>query len=331
MKILHIGKPGNIERFTKEGSLLRTQRIVDMVRDLPVEEYLKQASDADAIIVDAITPIPAELIDAMPHLKIIHSEGVAFNAIDLEAATKRNIPVCNCAGMNAVAVAEQAVLLMCGMLRDIVGGDRAVRDGRQIEKKEAYMAAGNLMELSDLSIGLVGYGAIAKETARLLRAYGVQTIYYYKRTRLTAEEEEKEGVVYRDLPALLAESDLVSLHLPVNEETMHIADDDFFGQMKQGSYLVNTARGELVDDAALIRALQSGQLAMAGLDTLDDEPVAKDHPLLTAPQEVTDRILFSPHIGGITASSFRRGYTIITKNIERIAHGETPASIVNRS
>ena len=303
--------------------------MVDLKSDLPVEEYLRQAGDADFIIVDAITTISDELILQMPNLLVIHSEGVAFNAIDLKAADECGVYVCNAKGMNAMAVAEQAVLLMVGMLRNMVVNDAAVRNGHQIETKEGYMQNGNLYELADCSVGLVGFGDIAQKTAHLLKAYGVKEIYYYKRHRLDPEQEQQFGVQYRELDDLLASSRIVSLHLPVTDATMHMADHDFFAKMQPGSYLVNTARGELVDDAALIEVLKSGHLAMAGLDTLDHEPVLKDHPLLNQPRSIASRLLLSPHIGGITAASFYRGYAMIDEDLWLAAQGQEPKRVVN--
>ena len=303
--------------------------MVDLKSDLPVEEYLRQAGDADFIIVDAITTISDELIRQMPNLLVIHSEGVAFNAIDLKAADECGVYVCNAKGMNAMAVAEQAVLLMVGMLRNMVVNDAAVRNGHQIETKEGYMQNGNLYELADCSVGLIGFGDIAQKTAHLLKAYGVKEIYYYKRHRLDPEQEQQFGVQYRELDDLLASSRIVSLHLPVTDATMHMADHDFFAKMQPGSYLVNTARGELVDDAALIEALKSERLAMAGLDTLDHEPVLKNHPLLNQSSGITRRLLLSPHIGGITAASFYRGYAMIDEDLRLIAQGRKPKRVVN--
>ena len=303
--------------------------MVDLKSDLPVEEYLRQAGDADFIIVDAITTISDELILQMPNLLVIHSEGVAFNAIDLKAADECGVYVCNAKGMNAMAVAEQAVLLMVGMLRNMVVNDAAVRNGHQIETKEGYMQNGNLYELADCSVGLVGFGDIAQKTAHLLKAYGVKEIYYYKRHRLDPEQEQQFGVQYRELDDLLASSRIVSLHLPVTDATMHMADHDFFAKMQPGSYLVNTARGELVDDAALIEVLKSGHLAMAGLDTLDHEPVLKDHPLLNQPRSIASRLLLSPHIGGITAASFYRGYAMIDEDLWLAAQGQEHKQVVN--
>ena len=328
LKILHIGKAGNLERYADEDSILRTMEVSEGAHGLTDEEYLKIGGDADFIIADAISPVSGNLIEKMPNLKLIHSEGVAFNAIDLEAAKNRGIPVCNSGGMNASAVAEITILLMLGMIKDFVENDAAVRDGRQIEIKSGYMQRGDLAELSDCSVGLVGFGDIATETAKLLRAFGVKEIYYNKRYRLSKSEEETLQVQYLDMDELLGASDIVSLHIPLNESTKGMVDAKFFDSMKDGSYFVNTARGELVDDDALIQALRSGKLKMAGLDTLSFEPVERDHKLLNLPDEISRKIIFSPHIGGITASSIRRSYAYISQDIEAVMQGRIPGRIV---
>lgn len=329
MKILHIGKQGNLQRFAAADGFLNSLDLVDLKPDLPVEEYLSQAGDADFIVADAIAAVPGALIRQMPNLLAIHSEGVAFNAIDLKAADECGVYVCNAQGMNAMAVAEQTILLMVGMLRNIVVNDAAVRAGHQIEAKENYMQNGSLHELADCSVRLIGFGNIAQQTARLLKAYQVEHVYYYQRHRLDPAQEQQYGVHYRELDDLLAQSQIVSLHLPVTKATRHMADQTFFAKMQPGSYLVNTARGELVDDAALIEALKSGHLAMAGLDTLDHEPVLKNHPLLNQPRSISSRLLFSPHIGGITAASFYRGYAMIDEDLWLVAQGQEPKRVVN--
>ena len=322
LNILHIGRKGNMERFSPEDSLLydRETRITDLPAGLSDEDYLKAAPDTEHIIVDAIMPVSRALIEGFPSLRSIHSEGVAYNRIDCGAARERGVSVFHCTGMNAGAVAEQAILLMLGMLRNVAVNDRAVREGRQIAYKEAYMTRGDLTELSDLDVGLIGFGAIAEALAVRLRAFGVKNIYYFKRHRLPEQEEKTLGVVYKEQDELLRLSDLVSLHLPVTPDTIHTADEAFFSKMKKGSWFVNTARGELVDDEALVSALRTGRLKMAALDTLDNEPVTADHYLLQQ-KDIADRLLFSPHIGGITASSFRRGYRMIWEDIALIREG----------
>ncbi len=326
MKVLHIGRKENMERNTVKTDFTASVQVVSLPMGLSAEQYREACPDAEVIVADAIAPVPGELIRGLPHLQMIHSEGVAYNQIDIEAARACGVCACNCAGMNASAVAEQTVLLMMGLLKDVIAGDRAVRAGQQIRKKEGYMTRGDLKELRDCRVGLIGFGDIGKCTAKLLAAYGAHT-FYYKRTPLSAQEEREYSVMYLAQDELLASCDIVSLHLPVTPQTEHMCDAAFFEKMKPGAYFVNTSRGELVDDEALIEALRSGRVAMAGLDTLDHEPVAQDHVLVRQPEEIADRILFSPHIGGITASSFRRGYAMIWENIERIAKGECPKNV----
>ena len=328
LKLLHIGKPGNMERFTPKNSFTDSVTKIDLPAGCKTEEYLAQAGDADFLIIDPITWLNDDLISRMPNLKLIHSEGVAFNKIDLDSASRNGIYVCNCAGANASAVAEQTLLLMLGVLRDVVNNETAVRTGMQLSTKENYMVHGSLKELPDCKVGLVGFGAIGKATAALLKPFGAE-VYYYKRNPLSSEEEAAFSVKYFPLDELLHTCHIISLHLPVTPETTNMCNDAFFEKMQDGSYLINTSRGELVDNEALIRALHTGKLAMAGLDTLDNEPVQKDHILLNQPEDICKKMLLSPHIGGITGSSFRRSYEIIWKNAEKIANGEKPEHMVN--
>ncbi len=328
MKVLHIGKAENMKRYRPDTDFANTVETAEMTMGHTSGEYAAAMPDAEVIVADAIAEIPGELIERLPSLKMIHSEGVAYNKIDLDTASKCQVSVCNCAGMNASAVAEQTILLMQGMLKNVILNDRAVREGRQITVKEQYMAEGSLKELADCKVGLIGLGDIGKATAQLLAAYGAE-VYYYKRHRLEAEEEVKYHAMYLPLDDLLALCDIISLHLPVTKEKEKMCGYTFFEKMKPDSYFVNTSRGELVDDEALAAALKSGKLAMAGLDTLDYEPVQKNHPLLQQPEEIVNKIIFTPHIGGITASSFRRGYAMIWENLERLSEGRPLLRVVN--
>ncbi len=327
-KLLVIGREGLIERYTPDSSVYAGYEVTCVPVGTPEADILAVGKDAEYMICDAIAKVSGSLIRQLPNLKIIHSNGVAFNQIDVEAAKEQKIYVCNCKGMNAVAVAEQAVLLMTGLLRGVVTGDQALRNGRQIQVKEGYMAAGSLMELGECTVGLVGFGDIARATARLLGAYGA-TVYYYDMFRGTAGVEREYGVEYRELDQLLVLSDIVSLHVPVTKDTQNMADAAFLAKMKKGAFLINTARGELVDEAALLEGIRSGHIAGAGLDTITAEPVAADHPMLMAEPEVEEKILFSCHIGGITGASFCRGYEMIWADFAKVAAGEKPGHVVN--
>lgn len=327
MKLLVIGDRARTEKFLPDLPIVGETELVVVERGESDENILQEAADADAILADAISPVSAKLIDGMPNLRLIHSEGVAFNAIDCKAAAQRGIYVCNNRGVNAVAVAEQTLLLILGVLKHVVEGDAAVRAGGQIAFKEQLMVSG-IEELSGMTVGLIGFGAIAREVAKRLNAFDVDVVYT-KRHRLDEDEERALGVRYLERDELLATSDIVSAHVPVTSGTRGMADDAFFAQMKQGSYLINTARGEIVDNEALIRALESGRLKGAALDTVAPEPVTADNPLVTLPPELASRILLSPHIGGVTTNMFARAHRCVWENVARVARGERPVNVVN--
>ncbi len=328
MKILVIGKEGKLKHYTKEKERLEKFEISYVNTGASDEEILEAGIDADFILADAISAVSAKVIEEIPNLKMIHSEGVAFNKIDIEAARKKQVYVCNCKGMNATAVAEQAILLMLGLLRDVCGGDKAVRDGRQIKVKESYMVNGNLKELRDCTVGFVGFGDIAKATAKIAKVFGSEVVYYDV-FRAKDEVEKAYDVKYMELDDLLSVSDIVSLHLPVTPKTEGMADKAFFDKMKENAYFINTARGELVDEKALLDAIAEGHIAGAGLDTIIGEPVTKDSVMLQADEEVESKIIYSCHVGGITASSFARGYEMFWSDLDLVAEGKRPEHIVN--
>ncbi|MDR2106868.1 MAG: 2-hydroxyacid dehydrogenase [Coriobacteriales bacterium] len=327
MKLLVIGDTARVNKYLPPLEVTQQVERLVVARGTTDAEILKQAADAHFIMADAISPVSARLIEGMPGLKLIHSEGVAYNAIDLEAARRRKIPVCNCKGVNAGAVAEQTILLMLGCLRDVVNADAAVRAGQQIQTKERMMTEG-IRELGDCKVGFIGAGDIAQATMARLANWGCE-MSYYKRTPLERTVEKRLGARFESLADLLASSDIVSIHVPVTSETRDMADAGFFARMKPGSILINTARGEIVNQEALAAALVSGHLAAAGLDTLTPEPVSASHSLLQLPSAASGRIVFSPHAGGITEGTFYRAHRIIWENIARVTAGKEPINIVS--
>ena len=327
MKLLVIGDRKRFEKFLPDMDVVKQVETVVMGRGTSDDEIIGQVGDADFIVADAISPVGPKLMDAFPSLKLIHSEGVAYNAIDVTAARERGIVVCNNAGMNAGAVAEQAILLMLACLRHAVEGDAAVRSGQQIKMKERLMFEG-IRDLGDCTVGLVGMGAIARATSERLRAFGCDVAYWNHRRR-TPDEEARLGIRYLPLEELASSCDIVSLHVPVTPETENLVDASFLERMKADAILVNTARGEIVDQEALGDALIAGTIGGAGLDTLSPEPVEPDHPLALLTGNAATRLTLSPHIGGVTEGSFRRAWTTIWTNIARTAAGETPVNVVS--
>ena len=327
MKVLVIGDEKRFRKYLPELDIVERSETVVVDRGTSDGEIIGLVQNADAIVADAVSPVSKAMMEAFPSLKLVHSEGVAFNVIDVNAARERGIYVCNNAGVNAGAVAEQAILLMLACLRSAVVGDAAVRGGRQIQMKERLMVEG-IRELGDCKVGLVGFGAIAVQAAIRLRPFGCN-LAYWNRNRRPAQTEEELGVKFLELDELARTCDIVSLHVPVTPETTNLVDAEFLAKMKPDSILINTARGEIVDQVALASALEHGQIGAAGMDTLSPEPVTLDHPLASLRGPAAQRIIFSPHIGGVTQGMFRRAWTNIWQNIEHVEKGERPINVVN--
>lgn len=329
MKLLVIGKEGKLKNYIKDEEFYKAFDVITVPTGSTDDEILAAGKDSDVILADAISKVSKNVIDNMPNLKMIHSEGVSFNQIDIEAAKAKHVYVCNCKSMNASAVAEQTLLLMLGLLRDVVNGHFDCMEGRQLETKENFMVKGNLKELGDCKVGLVGFGDIAKYTAKFVSALGGK-VCYYDVFRAKPEVEAEYGVEFMPLDELLANCDIISMHVPVIPSTMHMANAEFFAKMKDGAYFINTARGELMDAMDLLDAIRSGHIAGAGIDTIEGEPVQKDNPILLAEPEVEKKIIYSCHVAGITASSFRRGYEMVYSDLMKVYNGQEPDRIVNK-
>ncbi len=327
MKALIIGKEDRFKKYMPNKEITLNVELIFCAMGTSDEELIEKGKEAEILIVDAIATVSKNVIDHLPNLKLIHSEGVGYNGIDTQAAKEKGIFVCNNKGINAGAVAEQTILLMLGLLRDVVRGDQLVREGYQIQTKEKAMVEG-ITELADCKIGLIGFGDIAKETAKRLVPFECE-IFYWNRARQSKEIEEEYQVTYLELDELASSCDFISLHVAVTEETTGMINKDFINKMKKTAYIINTARGELVHNESLREALIQGDIQGAGFDTVSPEPTTKDNPLVDLPIGVKEKVIYSPHIGGITTGTFVRAHKNIWNNIELIAKGERPNFIVN--
>lgn len=327
MKVLIAGGKERYQKLFPDFAKDLPVELVFCARDASPEEMAAACPDAGALLVDAITPVSAQAMDLLPQVKLIHSEGVAYSAIDTAAAKERGIYVCNNAGCNAAPVAELAIMLMLMLTRLALPAHRAVREGRQIQFKENIMQEGGL-ELGELSVGLVGFGDIGQAAARRLKPFGCPLYYYAPHRRPEALEEEL-GASYLPLEELAARCDAVMLACSVNESTKGMVNRDFLARMKSGAFLINTSRGELIDNLALREALLEGKIAGAGLDTIAPEPTPADHPLVDLPEHIRDRVICTAHLGGITEGSFRRAHTNIWNNVRLILEGKRPVHVVN--
>lgn len=249
----------------------------------------------------------AEMIAAAPRLKLIQKIGVGVNTIDLDAAKARFIAVCNLPGTNARAVAELTLALMLATLRRVPRFDAELRDGTWLNPA----LQDGIGELGGRVVGLVGYGAIPRLLAPVLVALGCTVIY-------TARHEIPDAIgTRRPLEALLAEADVISLHLPLTEETANLIDAAALARTKPGAILINTARGGLVDPVALEAALRTHRIAGAGLDVFAQEPIDPADPLLRLPN-----VVLTPHIAWLTTGTFDRSFTLAAENCRRLAAGE---------
>ena len=240
-----------------------------------------------------------------------------YDRADIEAARKAGVPIANNGGANSVAVSEHAVLLMLAV-------------SRQLVRQHTSVAAGNwrgnetprVHELRNKTLGIVGLGTIGKKTARLAAAFGMNIIYY-DIARLAEHEEDAIGVRFRLLKELLRESDLISLHTPLNDTTRHLIDAEELSLMKESAILVNTARGPVINEAALYDALTEGKILAAGLDVFDQEPPQPDNPLFKL-----DNVILSAHLAGPTFESNIARVRNAFDNVQRVARGEEPLWVI---
>ncbi|MCL1834595.1 MAG: NAD(P)-binding domain-containing protein [Oscillospiraceae bacterium] len=283
------------------------------------------ATKADVIVAASSLRIGADIIRNMPELKLVQAHGVGFNLIDVDAAREAGVYVCNCAGANARSVAEHAVMMMLALLKRYRYNEDMVYAGKQMDAK-IYCFENGLPDIYGRKVGIVGYGAIGKELASILKAFGCKLCYY----DTIVQDSGDADVAFMPLEELYTTCDIVTLHVPVTPETTSMVNAETLKLFKRGAILINSARGELMDQQAVAAALISGQLGALGADTLSPEPYTAENPLIgSLPEEVRYRVALSPHIAGVTESFFSRAYERGRGNIEAIMKNERPACIVN--
>jgi D-3-phosphoglycerate dehydrogenase len=269
-----------------------------------------------AFFIGGVAPIPASLIDAAPRLRLIHKWGIGVDKIDLAAARRRGIPVAFTAGSNAGPVAEFTILLMLAVLRRLPWRQEQLHAGQWLQARAEGRAES--LQLRGKVVGIVGLGAIGREVAKLLGAFGA-TARYYDVQRPAPDEEAALGVTYRDLDALLPEVEILTLHVPYLDETRQLLSRERIARLKPGAIVINAARGELVDEAALAEALENGHLAGAGIDVFAGEPPSLDNPLIRLR---VPGLVVTPHQAGLTFDNVANTARHIFRNVERVLDGE---------
>jgi len=252
-------------------------------------DLLRDVADADALLVRSATKVTREVIDAAPALKIVARAGSGVDNVDLDAASARGIVVTNAPGGNSISVAEHAMALMLALARSVAAADAAMKQQRW-EKKNLMGA-----ELRDKTLGVVGFGRIGQAVAHRGRAFGMRVLAHDP--FIAAHVADEVDVELVALDALCAQADYITLHLPVTDQTRHLFDAARLASCRRGVRLVNTARGELIDEAALADALASGQVGGAGLDVFQKEPPT-EWALASSP-----RVVATPHIAASTAEA----------------------------
>ncbi len=269
------------------------------------DELAGALADCDAIIVRNRTRVDRELLASAPKLRVVGRLGVGLDNIDVEACKARGIQVIPATGANALAVAEYVICAVMLLLRGQYLSSAAVAAG---EWPRAALGEGR--ETAGKTLGIVGFGGIGRITARLAQGLGMKVIAADALIPADSPLWRDAGVARRELEALLAEADAVTLHVPLTKETRHLIDAARIGRMKAGAVLVNSARGGVVDETALVAALRAGRLGGAALDVFEQEPVPGGSPLAGVPN-----LVLTPHVAGVTRESNARVSTMIADKV----------------
>jgi len=278
------------------------------------EALLPVLGDADALVTWGFIRVDAALLDLAPDLKIVANISAGTDNLDIPELTRRGVWATNVPDAFTVATAEVTMALMLSVMRRVTEGERFVRAG-QWHASEPGRFDG--VTLQGKRLGLIGFGRIAKEVAKRAAAFGMG-VGYFARHREAQDVEEALGVSYRPFEILLGESDVVSLHVPHTEMTHHLIGADQLAAMKPTAYLVNTARGKVVDEQALMAALDQGDIAGAGLDVFYNEPSVPE-PLMRLPN-----VAVTPHLGGATREARREAQRLALTNVRLALRGEQP-------
>lgn len=277
------------------------------------DTFYRELPHAEAIW-HVLRPLTAEDLERATRCKLVHKLGAGVNTIDVEAATRLNIGVANMPGANAPSVAEGTVLLMLAALRRLPALNLATREGRGWPL-DATLGE-TVRDIGGCTVGLVGYGNIAKRVEAIVTVMGATTLH------TSTRDDGTPG--WRPLPELLADSDIVSLHLPLTPQTSALLDADRLALMKREAVVVNTSRGPIIDERALVDALRGGRLAAAGLDVFAVEPVEPDNPLLAL-----DNVVVTPHVTWYTVDTMRRYLAEAVDNCTRLRDGRDLVNLVN--
>jgi len=297
---------------------------VDLRRDhrpMPADELRSAVAGYDGLICLLTDRIDAEFLAANPQLRVVANVAVGFDNIDVPAASRAGVAVTNTPRVLTDATADLAFTLLLSTARRVPEGDAFLRAGKYTHWRVEQEQMG--VDVFGATLGLFGLGQIGRAVARRARGFDM-TVLYHDLHRLPADDERDLGVTYVEFDELLARSDFVSVHSPLTEGTRHRFDAAAFAAMKPTAILVNTARGPIVDEAALAAALRSGEIAGAGLDVFEREPEV-DPGLL----QLRERVVLLPHLGSATGTTRREMCRMAARNVRDVLSGKRPENLVN--
>ena len=285
---------------------------------LDTPDLVERAQDCSAVVSLLSDPIGEEVFSASPKLKIVANYAVGYNNIDVDAARKFNIMVTHTPGVLTNATAEIAFALLISLTRRILTADRFTREKRFVGW-DPLLFLGD--ELQGKTMGIIGMGRIGRDMALKCRAFGMD-IVYHNRNPMEKSAQDRIGAVYVGLEDLFKRSDMISIHTPFTPDTHHLLDETAFKKMKKGVYLINTARGEVVSEKALIGALESGRVKGAGFDVYEFEPQIPDALM------AMENVVLLPHIGSATIETRNKMAEMVARNVIDALEGRIPENLI---
>ena len=314
------------------GSYKWSSEIVDNVKEANGNPgYIKENIQGCEAVVSGYAPFTSDIMNASENLKVIGiSRGGPVNA-DHDAATKRRIKVLRAVGRNAESVADQTMGFIISESRFISRHNHEVKSGKYFEALESsgrssYLASFNWMELNGKTLGLIGYGQVGARVAKRAHAFGLNVIVFDP--YIDASILEGDGCTSVDLGQLLEESDFISIHAKLTSETRHMINDETLSKMKRTAVVINTARGSIIDEEALYRALTKGVIASAAMDVFEEDPIKQDNPLIKL-----DNVTITPHSAGRSPDTEMRGYRQVALQVAAYLRGEAinPMYVSNKA
>lgn len=286
------------------------------------EELLSKSKECEGALVLLTERVDREFIDNATHLKVVSTYSVGFDHIDVRYATQRGIIVAHTPDVLTEATADFTFALILAASRRVTEGDRFVRSGLWNRPWSPYLLLGN--DAHGAALGIIGMGRIGKAIARRAHGFGM-TVNYFDRKGPDLELEKDLGIKYTDFEDILKYSDIVSVHLPLDEKSRHRFGRHEFSLMKKSAVFVNTARGGIVDTQALYSALKNRQIFSAGLDVFEEEPMDPNNPLLSL-----DNVVLSPHLASASIQARSKMAELAASNLIEVLKGKTPKAIANR-